>query len=258
MGHYMDSPDALETVLRAVQAVHNESWLYDAAKLEDDTFVATRLDEENAARLWARVQAGEGPIEAAEPIDGAELSGTHSYHVVVVDADGNAITGVNSIGSLPWGEGLFVQGAALTGSSAAAGWTEPGGRPLDPMADHLVFRDGELWMVGGTFAASMLEASLQLTLNVVDYGFSAEEAAARLRFCTFAFNMDDLSPMESPGIWLDPQVPPEIVEELQGRGFVFIRDGWVGLGSIVLLSADGTLDAGICGADGDVVRPEGY
>jgi gamma-glutamyltranspeptidase/glutathione hydrolase len=252
LGHPSESADALETVLRAAQAVYAEPWLLDPAKVEDDGFVAAQLCTENAKRIWDRVQVGQGPIEAVE------RQGTHSYHIVVVDAQGNAVTGVNSIGSLPWGEGIFVQGAALTGSEAAAPWTGPGQRPLDPMSDRLVFRDGKLWIVGGTFAMSMAEASLQLTLNSIDYGASAEQSALLPRFGTYAVNQLDLSLPESAGLWLDQRFPEELVEAIQAHGFRFTRDGWIdtGLGSIVILRPDGTLDAGMCDADGSAVRPE--
>lgn len=45
---------------------------------------------------------------------------------------------------------------------------------------------------------------------------------------------------------------------MQARGFRFTREGWVdtGMGNIVVLHPDGTLEAGMLESDGDTVRPE--
>ncbi len=252
LGHPSESPDALELLVRTVEQVALEPWLHEPAKLDDAEFMATRLAPEHAAELWRRVEAK----TAAKRSVG---SGHHSYQVIVVDEECNAISGVNSIGSLPWGEGLFVQGAALTGPEAAAYWFGPGERTIDPLSDLLIFKDGKLVGVLGTMAMSMLEAALQVAVNVMDYGLSGEEAATAPRFGTYQVDFATLS-ATSTSRMVDRAMPAATVEELGRRGIELASDGFVDVGSgcVVVMRPDGKLEAGILNACVDTVRPEGY
>jgi gamma-glutamyltranspeptidase len=165
-----------------------------------------------------------------------------------VDQDGNAITGTNTINSLPWGDGVFVDGIPLTNALAHVGSaTRPGERRLTPMSSHLVFQDGRLRIVSGTFNSSLLEAGFQLMVNAIDFNLSAKKATTLPRFGTFAF--DDDQPDSSSGkMWLDPKISKEVVEELFERGLDFERESAfvdTGSGAIAILHEDGSVEAAL-------------
>jgi gamma-glutamyltranspeptidase len=102
--HFSESVDRLEVMVRIAKTVWNEAWLYEIENLDDDAKVESYLTAPHAAAVWERVRQ-------ELPADLPDRRGNHSYHIVVVDRDGNAITGTNTINSLPWGDGLFVDGA---------------------------------------------------------------------------------------------------------------------------------------------------
>jgi gamma-glutamyltranspeptidase len=166
----------------------------------------------------------------------------------VVDDEGNAITGTNTINSLPWGESVFVDGVPLTNTLSHVGTkTRPGERRLTPMSSHLVFQDGRLRIVSGTFNSSLLEGGFQLLVSTIDFNLTAKQAATLPRFGTFSF--DDDKPDSSSGkMWLDLAVSKEIVDELRKRGLEFEQDSPfvdTGSGAIVILADDGEVDAAL-------------
>jgi gamma-glutamyltranspeptidase/glutathione hydrolase len=239
--HFSESADRLEVMVRIARTIWNEAWLYETDNLDDDAKVEEFLATTQAAVVWERVRH-------ELPVDLPHRRGNHSYHIVVVDQDGNAITGTNTINSLPWGDGVFVDGIPLTNALAHVGSaTRPGERRLTPMSSHLVFQDGRLRIVSGTFNSSLLEAGFQLMVNAIDFNLSAKKATTLPRFGTFAF--DDDQPDSSSGkMWLDPKISKEVVEELFERGLDFERESAfvdTGSGAIAILHEDGSVEAAL-------------
>jgi gamma-glutamyltranspeptidase len=239
--HFSESTDRLEVMVRVAQTVWNEAWLYETENLDDDATVESYLAAPHAASVWERVRQ-------ELPADLPDRRGNHSYHSVVVDDEGNAITGTNTINSLPWGESVFVDGVPLTNTLSHVGTkTRPGERRLTPMSSHLVFQDGRLRIVSGTFNSSLLEGGFQLLVSTIDFNLTAKQAATLPRFGTFSF--DDDKPDSSSGkMWLDLAVSKEIVDELRKRGLEFEQDSPfvdTGSGAIVILADDGEVDAAL-------------
>jgi gamma-glutamyltranspeptidase len=231
----------LEVMVRVAQTVWNEAWLYETENLDDDAKVESYLTAPHAAAVWERVRQ-------ELPADLPHRRGNHSYHIIVVDRDGNAITGTNTINSLPWGDGVFVDGVPLTNTLSHVGTkTRPGERRLTPMSSHLVFRDGRLKIVSGTFNSSLLEGGFQLLVNAIDFKLPAKQAASLPRFGTFSF--DDEKPDSSSGkMWLDLSVSKEIVDQLAERGLEFEQQSSfvdTGSGAIAILADDGSVDAAL-------------
>ena len=239
--HFSESMDRLEVMVRVAQTVWNEAWLYETENLDDDAKVESYLAAPHAAAVWERVRQ-------ELPADPPHRRGNHSYHIIVVDRDGNAITGTNTINSLPWGDGVFVDGVPLTNTLSHVGTkTQPGERRLTPMSSHLVFQDGRLKIVSGTFNSSLLEGGFQLLVNAIDFNLTAKQAATLPRFGTFSF--DDDKPDSSSGrMWLDLSVSKEIVDQLAERGLEFEQQSSfvdTGSGAIAILADDGSVDAAL-------------
>lgn len=113
---------------------------------------------------------------------------------------------------------------------------------------HLVFEKGALRFASGTIADSILEASYQYLLNLIDYQMNAEEAVSSPGFGTFPHDMN-LSEMEWTSNWLSPRIDPSIVDILKKRGLNFQQEGPLvgtgvdsGLGGVAIVHSDGTVE----------------
>jgi gamma-glutamyltranspeptidase len=240
MGHYSQSADALEVVVRTARQVWQElPWLEDPRVLEDRAFVASRLTSQYAREIWHRVRS-------KLPIDTAARRGSHSYHITVVDQQGNVVTGTHTIQALPWGHGMFVEGIPLTQMGYMPCKSGPGERRVDALTMHLGFRDGAFRFATGAFTGALLETNLQFLLNVIDYQLPPDEAASLPRFGTFPHNIRGKIDMGSN--WLDPDIPEEIVRQVEAHQLSFVRQGPfvctgldTGLGVIVAVQPDGAL-----------------
>jgi gamma-glutamyltranspeptidase / glutathione hydrolase len=240
MGHYSRSVDALEVVVRTARQVWQElPWLEDPHILEDRAAVESRLTSNHAKEIWNRVNQ---KLQAGT----AARRGSHSYHIIVVDKHGNIVTGTHTIQSLPWGHGLFVEGIPLTYMGYVPSKSGPGERRLDALTMHLGFRDGKFRFATGAITAALLETNLQFLLNVIDYELPPDQAASLPRFGTFPHDLR--GKVKAGSNWLDPDIPEEIVHQLERRGLSFVRKGPMvctgldtGLGAIVAVQPDGSL-----------------
>jgi gamma-glutamyltranspeptidase/glutathione hydrolase len=238
LGHFSASPDALEVVVRTARTVWTEPWLFDYRELDNRKRVASRLTSKYTANIWARVAA-------QLPVRPKAQGGSHSYHIIVVDKDGNVANGTNTHESTPWGDGIFVEGVPLANAGTIPWSTRPGERRLAPFSVHLVFKDGRLQFVSGAFTPSLIEASFQFLLNLIDYKLPASEVVSLPRFGTFPHDpvaSQTETTMNWSSNWLDPRVSEASVETLKARGLSFQQQGFVdtGLGVVAVVHADGS------------------
>jgi len=148
-------------------------------------------------------------------------------HFSIVDERGNAAactTTINmGLGSMVYvaSSGVllnnemddFVQkpGAAnaygLVGTEANA--VAPGKRPLSSMSPTLLLRDGKVFMaVGGSGGPQIISSTLQVIVNVVDFGMSARAAVEAPRI-HHQWLPDEL--------WVEPEVARDVVVNLESR-----------------------------------------
>jgi gamma-glutamyltranspeptidase/glutathione hydrolase len=224
--HYSANADLLELMVRVAREVWAEPWLLDAQALENRPLVQSLLTAEYTSTIWGRVQGQPpGPTGPAP--------GSHSYHVIVVDKDGNAVSGTTTIEADPWGEGVFVQGVPLTTAGVTPLNTAPGKKRRSPMSIHFAFQGDRLRFAIGGYSSSVVEAVFQFFVNLIDYGLPIDAAVSLPRFGTFPGAPFDLSRN-----WLDPRIPRSIVKALKERGLLFERTGVVDTGLGCLVAAD--------------------
>jgi gamma-glutamyltranspeptidase / glutathione hydrolase len=240
MGHYSNSADALEVVVRTARQVWQElPWLEDPRVLEDRAAVESRLTTRYTKEIWDRVHQ-------KLPVRTTARSGSHSYHIIVADEHGNVVTGTHTIQSLPWGDGVFVEGIPLTQMGYVPAKSGPGERRVDALTMHLGFRDGQFRLATGAITATLLETDLQFLLNLIDYGLPPAMAASLPRFGTFPHDLRGKFDLNSN--WLDPDIPEEVVRQLESRQLSFVRKGPqvctgldTGLGAVMAVQPDGSL-----------------
>lgn len=233
--HPSSSVDTLEVLMRVWRAVSQEYWLYDVNTLDNEDQVAAYLSEANAARIWARAQEN-----LSEPA--RAYLGSHSQTLTIIDENGNAITGINTIQSFPWGDGVFVRGVALPNSGKLVLPGSPGRRRLDTVAMNIVTQNRALYGAGTTFGFSLREAAFQMWVNTIDLGLSIGAALAEPRFGTFVMLPDGTTDMSTQ--YLDPRVPTAIGLELRARGVGVTQvsvDGFFDIGLGTAASTEGDL-----------------
>ena len=234
LGHFSASADALEVIVRVARAVEEEDWIYDHRCLDDRSLVNSRLTWGYTNGIWAEAQRAGNTVYRTSPLV------HHTLSLVVADTDGNVVSGKHSINSDSYGPGLFVQGIPLNGSGSQTGrYTGPGQRRTQGAPNFLVFKDGPLKYACGTVGTSNPHTAFQFLVNLMDYGYHADQAAELPRFGGFPYDegtgTTDYSKNE-----LDERVSQEIVNILEMRGLRFQKQRRVGKGCIAEFHADGS------------------
>jgi gamma-glutamyltranspeptidase/glutathione hydrolase len=225
--HYSSDADLLELLVQIARDVWSEGWLLDYRALEDRGLVESRLEAAYTRGMWERVAERTRRIPTA-------AAGSHSYHIIVVDGHGNAVSGTTTIEDDPWGEGIFVEGVPLSTAGVLPMSTAPGTRRLSPVSMHLGFREDVLRFSVGAISHSVPEAAFQLLVNLIDYGLPVDRAASLPRFGSFPLKRR----LDFGKNWLDPQVEKVIVKALKKRGLRFERRGLIDTGLATVMAAD--------------------
>ncbi|MGE0716932.1 MAG: gamma-glutamyltransferase [Alphaproteobacteria bacterium] len=130
---------------------------------------AASIDMERAAHL---------------PVREHEMAGDTTYFCVI-DADGNAVSAIQSINSA-FGSGVTAGDTGILMNNRMAYWhledghpnrLEPGMRVRHTMNAPLVLRDGRLWGVLGTPGADhQVQVNLQALVAMADFGLDPQQA----------------------------------------------------------------------------------
>lgn len=212
--HYSSSPENTAQLIEMHDQALTCSAFLPVQKFEDDQFVSELLSNESIDSILSGTDACE------------KASGSfHSLHNIIVDRDGNVVTGTNTINALPWGAGHFVEGVALNNSGAFVmldhHWI-PGEREPDGRLMHIILKDGELVGATGAFNVSLHSMTFQILLNYLFYGMSVEEAVAAPRFGAFVPAFLKHNDDDTLVRYLDGSFSEEFVERLgdiTGFGF---------------------------------------
>ena len=155
----------------------------DGGKHRDPTYHRVPL-QQLASKEYARMRFDllqmDAPLSTSK--DAAPEAG--SCHVTAVDARGNVATVLHSCMSLPWSNGLFVNGVSIVASGAHFNrvMPDPGERASVYVAPNMVLKNGRPVLASGSPSGSLLQNIVQNTTNMLDFGVPIHESVNRPRF----------------------------------------------------------------------------
>jgi gamma-glutamyltranspeptidase/glutathione hydrolase len=199
LGH--NSADALHLLIEAVKLAMADRIAYQAlpdpptAGLVSKGYAAAqraRMDPKRAAVCMGERHSAEIPPGAALAGDPYEYHREHTTHLSVVDAEGNAASITQTLGS-PFGSGLIAGDTGILLNNLLM-WNDLDPRSPNFLAPHRavetrmapvqVFRSGRVLVALGTPGSyGIPQTTPQMLLNLLEYGMSIQEAieAPRIR-----------------------------------------------------------------------------
>ena len=230
LGHYSESLDALETMIRVSRAVNAGSFLTSQSFFDDPKASQVVLDSDKHKTLWQDV---------VTKTDRTSLprKGTHSYCVAVIDAQGNAVAGTHTIESLPFGSGIFVGGAPLNNTAIQHSGTSPGSCIIEPLSAILAFDHNQLVLASTTFSASLWPADLQIIVGAIDFDWNPERIALTPRFGSYPLDLNNFNE-NLDATMLDKRFSKRVVDELLARGVRTSQAGYIDTGMLVIIKRD--------------------
>ena len=226
MGH--NSPDYIHHLAEAMRRAFRDRAEYLADVDYVDVPVHRLTSEEHAAALRSTIRPDRASVSSPSDIE-TGIESPETTHYSVVDSDGMAVSVTYTL-EQGYGSGIVVPGAgfllnnemgdfnAAPGLTTEAGLigtvpnlTRPRQRMLSSMTPSIVARDGELVaVVGSPGGRTIINTTVQLILNLVDFEMSMAEAVAAPRI--HHQWLPDRIRIEEDG------VPPETVSRLEEMG----------------------------------------
>lgn len=209
---------------------------FDLAALLDADRAATR-----ARVVMDRITA------AAEP---SALSADSTTHFVVVDEEGNIVSGTQSIGE-SFGCGEVAEGTGLL-MNDRSWWmaleggvnvVAPGRRPNIGHAPTLVRRDGHPFLaLGSPGGFGIVQFVIQVLTNVIDYGLDIQSAIAAPRF-----RIEDLA----GALVCEARIAPQTRTALAARGHAIrvLADWSDRMGAVEAIAIDAARGVALGGYD---------
>ncbi len=260
MGH--NSPEYIHTVSQALNLAFADREQYVGDPNFVDVPIKELLSEEYLAKRRALIDpdlawpgtppAGDprkrqatlnsGPLspkDAAAPVATTGVSGGGTSYFAVIDRDGNIFSSTPSEGTKNGGPVIPGTGLAfsLRGSQSKLNdqhpaSVAPGKRPRLTPAPALVLRDGEPVMALGAHGGDHIpQGTLQLLLNILEFGRDPQEAVEEPRFYSYNFPSSNWESKYEPGMLrLEGRIPDEVAESLRQKGHTIERypDWWEG------------------------------
>jgi gamma-glutamyltranspeptidase len=169
-------------------------------------------------------------IALAEP----ETAGDTTYFCVV-DGEGNAVSGIQSINSL-FGSGVTAGDTGVLLNNRMAYWhlapghanrLAPGKRVRHTMNAPMVFKDGSLWAVEGTPGAdNQVQVNLQVLTAMMDLGADPQTALEAPRWTSSQQGQGANWPHEGDGrLTIEPEFGKDVLGGLERLGHRLTRVG---------------------------------
>jgi gamma-glutamyltranspeptidase / glutathione hydrolase len=227
-------------------------------RLLGDPYIAERRGLINRTRASHSEGERWRPVRSPPVVPAGKYEGM-TTHLTAIDKDGNVASITQSLGH-GFGSGMFVPGTGVALNSFCY-WTEidprcptpnliaPGKRWAACMAPvHVCHYDGSFWFSIGTPGSyGILHTTLQMLLNIVEFGADPQAAIEAPRFRLW----------EETRMQIETRVQPDVLTELSRRGhhleLVADYTYWVGGGQCVLVDRES--QARLAGAD---PRRDGY
>jgi gamma-glutamyltranspeptidase/glutathione hydrolase len=155
----------------------------DGGKHRDPKYHRVPL-QQLASKEYARMRFDLLQMDAPLPAATEAAPEAGSCHVTAVDARGNVATVLHSCMSLPWSNGLFVNGVSIVASGAHFNrvMPDPGERASVYVAPNMVLKNGKPILASGSPSGSLLQNIVQNTTNMLDFGVPIHESINRPRF----------------------------------------------------------------------------
>ncbi len=183
--------------------------------------------------------APQSPSEAAAEVATTGDAGGGTSYFGVIDRDGNMFSstpseGMKGGGPVIPGTGMYVsqRGSQSKVDDSHPSSIAPGKRPRLTPAPALALRDGAPVMALGAHGGDHIpQGTLQIFLNVVEFGMDPQEAVEAARFYSYSFPSSNFPSDYRPGlVRAEGRIPQEVIEGLEKRGHTVERypDWWEG------------------------------
>jgi gamma-glutamyltranspeptidase/glutathione hydrolase len=179
-----------------------------------------------AAQIDLRHAATMGPQSAAA---------ADTTYFCVIDAEGNAVSGIQSINS-GFGSGVTAGDTGILLNNRMAYWhlapghanrLTPGKRVRHTMNAPMVLKDGKLWGVLGTPGAdNQVQVNLQVLTSMLDFGADPQTALEMPRWTSSQHGQGANYPHDGDGsLTVESDIGEEILKGLETRGHKLNRVG---------------------------------
>ncbi len=201
-----------ETALKMLQAIslttaENVLGRYKGTLPSTEKLISKAYAEERFSRLQGK------PTSAAE-LMGQSAPPPGSNHLTVTDAEGNVATVLHSVMSMPFSNGLYVDGMWIcaAGVHYGSGMPKPGERINARILPHMFLKHGKPVLAGGSPSISLMENMVQNSTNILDFGLSIEESVNKPRFGAGSFFA-----VSGPTLW-EADMPEAAAANLRKMG----------------------------------------
>ncbi|MBN1222380.1 MAG: gamma-glutamyltransferase [Candidatus Aminicenantes bacterium] len=233
MGHFTESADALEAIVRTFARVHAETGgvITDPLnfKIPSDVWLSKEYGKIGAGFVKSTmIQPGvilgkpDDSQESAARFEGSVLYQSNtgvpasmgSNHNVIVDPKGNWITLLHTLhGGAP---GIFIDGVRAWGSDALAYTSGPGRRLVLPITAIMIEKEGKPWLAMGT-PGYPPQPVTEVLLNMLEYGMSPAEAVESPRFWASRTASEIWSSLNIT-LRLESRIPGDVKSQLTSHG----------------------------------------
>ncbi len=201
----------------------------------DPRFVVPPL-ERLLSDVYADTLAAEIDLGSAAdiPLQAEAVTGDTTYFCVI-DAEGNAVSGIQSINSA-YGSGVTAGDTGVLMNNRMAYWhlapghanrLMPGKRVRHTMNAPMVFKDGKLWGVLGTPGAdNQVQVNLQVLTAMLDFGADPQTALEMPRWTSSQVGQGANWPHDGDGaLTIETDFGEALLADLERRGHRLHRVG---------------------------------
>lgn len=240
------SADTIHLQVEAIKLAFADRYAYVGDPAFVDVPVDALLSEEHAAEQRARIDPGSAMVwPISSELANRRASHTTTFHVV--DQFGNAAAVTTSLGL----QFLVVGRTGIHINERNTYFSLEEGNPnvfaagkkvRHTSCPYMALRNGSPAILGGnTGADTQPQGQLQQVMNIVEFGFGAQEAVNQPRFVSTAFPSTSYSYQVGNTLQMEAGFPDETVNELLNRGHaVVVGQGIFGSANVLIVAEDGS------------------
>ncbi len=227
----LDPAERVHVLVEAKKLAFLDRERYGGDPRDADIPLTRLLSDEHADACASRIDMARA---AVLPIAEPERAGDTTYFCVV-DGEGNAVSGIQSINSV-FGSGVTAGDTGVLLNNRMAYWhltpghanrLRPGKRVRHTMNAPIVLRDGALWGVLGTPGAdNQVQVNLQVLTAMIDGGADPQQAVEAPRWTSAQQGQGANWPHEGDGrLVVEPGFGNNVLHALEAKGHLLNRVG---------------------------------